>query len=201
MIHCFKLHNLCVILISVLFLLWQVCPAAANTFPDLRVQAKKGDVSAQFNLGWFYHEGVGTGVDNAEASRWFRKAAQQGSPEAAYYLGNLYAYGQGVKTNEAEAQKWYLMAANEGNAAAQEMLSSMYANGWGSKKNDIEAYFWCLVAAKKTPDTTATQACDADKTSLKPEQIDAALKRVLEWRPCQLPTPHGNAQHRKYFSR
>ena len=46
--------------------------------------AAQDDADAQFNLGVMYAEGHGVSLDDAEAVRWFRRAAEQGDPEARY---------------------------------------------------------------------------------------------------------------------
>jgi hypothetical protein len=45
--------------------------------------------------------------DNAEAVRWYRKAADQGYANAQYALGFTYHKGQGVPQDDAEAVRWY----------------------------------------------------------------------------------------------
>jgi len=93
--------------------------------------ANKGDAAAQFNLGVMYDEGDGVPEDDAEAVKWYRKAADQGLAEAQSNLGLMYANGKGVPEDDAEAVKWYREAADQGLAGAQTNLGLMYANGRG----------------------------------------------------------------------
>ncbi len=44
--------------------------------------AEQGDSVAQYNLGIFYSEGLGTTVNSYEATRWFRMASQSGLVQA-----------------------------------------------------------------------------------------------------------------------
>jgi len=44
--------------------------------------AKQGDSVAQYNVGVFYSEGLGTQVNSYEANRWFRVASQSGLVQA-----------------------------------------------------------------------------------------------------------------------
>jgi len=46
---------------------------------------------AQFNLGVMYEFGEGVPKNNAEAIKWFRKAAEQGDGDAKKRLENLQA--------------------------------------------------------------------------------------------------------------
>jgi TPR repeat protein len=48
--------------------------------------AYQGDAEAQFDLGWRYAYGYGVKQDDAEAVKWYRKAAEQGHAEAANNL-------------------------------------------------------------------------------------------------------------------
>lgn len=52
---------------------------ALNLWTEL---ANKGDSVAQYNLGIFYSEGLGTKPNSYEANRWFRVASQSGLVEA-----------------------------------------------------------------------------------------------------------------------
>ena len=65
--------------------------------------------------------------DEAEAVKWYRKAAEQNDAEAQYNLGVCYANGQGVAKDEVEAVKWYRKAAEQNYAAAQYNLGVCYA--------------------------------------------------------------------------
>ena len=69
---------------------------------------------AQTNLGLMYDLGEGVAQDDAEAVKWYRKAAEQDSAEAQNNLGTMYVQGQGVAQDEVEAVKWYRKAAEQG---------------------------------------------------------------------------------------
>jgi tetratricopeptide (TPR) repeat protein len=67
-----------------------------------------------FAMGFAYRIGGG-GVekDEAEALRWYRKAAEQGHARAQWDLGYIYEHGDlGVARDEAEARLWYRKAEN-----------------------------------------------------------------------------------------
>ena len=106
---------------------------------DIMKRAKSGDANAQLLLGVSYAEGHGVPKDDAEAVKWFRKAADQGFAEAQHILGMMYAKGRGVPEDDAEAVKWYRKAADQGHARAQYMLGNMYANGEGVPQDDVMA--------------------------------------------------------------
>jgi len=85
------------------------------------VPAEQSDANAQLKLGL-------AAQDDAEAVRWFRKAADQGLALAQDNLGGMYANGRGVRQDDAEAVQWHQRAANQGIALAQNNLGYMYAN-------------------------------------------------------------------------
>jgi TPR repeat protein len=59
--------------------------------------------------------------DDAEAYKWFRKAAEQGHVDAQHALGWIYAWPSrsGVPMDDVEALKWFGKAAEQGHVRAQ----------------------------------------------------------------------------------
>ena len=84
----------------------------------------KGHITAQYNLGVCYEDGIGTEQDYAQALRWYELAAKNGNPDAMYSLGVMYGDGKGTKNNEREAAKWLRKAADAGHEEAAELLKS-----------------------------------------------------------------------------
>ena len=87
--------------------------------------------------------------DDAEAVRWWRRAAEQGHATAQYNLGVMYANGRGVPQDDAEAVRWYRLAADQGEALAQSNLGVMYANGRGVPQDDVHAHMWINLGASR----------------------------------------------------
>mgnify|MGYP002336300326 CR=1 FL=1 len=56
--------------------------------------AQAGDEDAQFYLGALYSAGVGRSRSDAEAFRWFSRAADQGHAHAMLIVAGLYASGR-----------------------------------------------------------------------------------------------------------
>jgi TPR repeat protein len=71
--------------------------------------------------------------DNADAERWYRRAAEQGRAEAQNNLGLMYIIGRGVPKNDAEAMKWFSRAAAQGYTPAQNNLAELRRQGRGGK--------------------------------------------------------------------
>lgn len=87
--------------------------------------ARQGDNSAQYNIGWMYHNGYGLRIDDETALFWWLKAAATGSADAHFALGDLYANGQGVEKNMAIALGWYISAALKEHVPARETLMTL----------------------------------------------------------------------------
>jgi TPR repeat protein len=73
-----------------------------------------------------YANGRSVPKDDAEAARWYRKAAEQGLADAQYNLGIAYRLGRGVPKDDAEAFRWFRQSAEQGTALAQAILGAMY---------------------------------------------------------------------------
>ena len=109
--------------------------------------AEQGNAAAQFALGSMYIDGHGVPQNDAQAVKWFRKAADQGHSRAQLALGAMYTEGRGVPQSHAEAAKWFRKAADQGDAQAQFDLGNSYLKGRGVPQNDAEAVKWYRKAA------------------------------------------------------
>jgi TPR repeat protein len=118
-----------------------------------------------------YAKGEGVPEDDAEAVKWYRKAAEQGNAQAQSNLGLMYDNGEGVPEEDAEAVKWIRKAAEQGDPRAQFHLGLMYAKGKGVPEDDVAAYAWYSVAAA-SGDDHGRLLRDISKPELTPSQID-----------------------------
>jgi len=90
-------------------------PAVAQTIKDgaarIRPLAEQGEARWQYFLGTCYQTGIG-GVsrDDAEALKWFRKAAEQGYGKAFGDMAYMYAGGFGVPKNYVLAEMYVELA-------------------------------------------------------------------------------------------
>jgi TPR repeat protein len=91
---------------------------AAPDFDETMAEANQGDAIAQYNLGLMYSSGEGVPENDAQAVRWYRKAADQGDAMAQTNLGLMYAKGEGVPENRIRAYVWWSMAKTQGNEKA-----------------------------------------------------------------------------------
>ena len=91
-----------------------VCTVAAEDLQTLLKKAEAGDVEEQYNLGNMYANGEGVSEDDAEAFKWYRKAAEQELAKAQFNLGWMYNNGRGVPQDYVAAYAWYIVAAASG---------------------------------------------------------------------------------------
>ena len=77
--------------------------------------AKRGNASAQYNLGQFYQQGIhGVAQSSKRAFEYFTLAAKQGYADAQFNLGVLYYIGEGIEQSNSKAREWVTKAAAQG---------------------------------------------------------------------------------------
>src|SRR6266516_4846113 len=189
-------------LFTVLFLLSAAVfrlPAQQNeadrkVLAEIRAGADKGDAKAQYELGRAFFSGtLGVSKDEAEAVKWFRKAAEQNVADAQYNLGVCYANGQGVTEDDAEAVKWFRKAAEQNLADAQYNLGVCYDSGEGVAKDQVEAYKWWLLAAGQGNDD-AKHNMTIVENKMTREQIAEGQRLARDFKPRKVPSEGSDAR-------
>jgi len=82
---------------------------------------------------WFY--GRGRDRDEAQAARWYERAAQGGDAQAENQFGYCYQLGMGVPVDMARAVHWYQLAAATGLPAAKVNLGVAFLRGFGVRSD------------------------------------------------------------------
>jgi len=97
----------------------------------------------QYCLGLSHAFALNHPKNQAEATKWFRKAADQNHPAAQAILGYMYERGYGVKADPAEAVKWYRKAADQNHDDGLFHLGRAYENGIGVPRdlNQARTYY------------------------------------------------------------
>ena len=110
--------------------------------------AKRGNATAQFNLGNYYTQGThGLTQSDKQAIKYWTSAANQGHPEAQFNLGVVYYNGTGVVKSYSKARKWWTKAAAQGHEDAIKYLKIMdeerksMGNGYVGSK--VQKWFRC----------------------------------------------------------
>jgi TPR repeat protein len=97
----------------------------AESFRLMRRSAEKGHTQAQYYLGTYYYQGVGTQVDHQSAAAWFRRAAENGFADAQLAYGLLLLSGDGVALDRSQAIEWLGKASRQNNGRAKEELKGL----------------------------------------------------------------------------
>ena len=124
-------------------------PYPSDPLLEWKPLAEQGDVTAQYNLGVIYENGVGTQQNYKTAVNWYTKAAEQDLQNAQYNLGYMYAHGKGVLENDKIALEWWKKAAERGDAEFQNRLAQIYKSGEDVEKSHKAYVKWNTLAAKK----------------------------------------------------
>ena len=146
---------------------------ASDFLAEIKRNAEAEDAAAQFIFGQALRLGRGVKQDDAEAAKWYGRAAKQGLATAQYNLGLMYHMGKGVSRDDAEAVKWFRCAAEQGHANAQGNLGAMYHNGTGVAQNYREAYIWHSIAAANGAESSVKYR-DDDAKLLSAEDLASA---------------------------
>ena len=121
----------------------------AKAFDCYEKAATAGHSGAQYNLGVFYMEGLGTEKDFAKAVEWFEKAASQGEKDAQYNLAVMYQEGVGVEKDPEKANYWAEKFKEEApkpvqaapKSASKSSLLEMQSDGEGTEVADVQPVF------------------------------------------------------------
>src|SRR6266540_3593113 len=126
----------------------KINPDEKITFEQYIISARRGNIIAQYNLGYCYQYGKGVSKDEKKAFEWYLKSAEAGNNAVQNNLGHCYKYGIGTNKDEKKAFEWYLKSAEAGNNDAQYNLGCCYYCGTGVNKNEKKAFEWYLESAK-----------------------------------------------------
>ena len=95
---------------------------------SLIAAAGRGDLYAMHQLGARYATGEGgCPKDEAEAVRWYTKAADLGHDESQYDLGFMVLLGEGTEKDVEKALWWLEQAAQNGYVYAARLLYDLYS--------------------------------------------------------------------------
>ena len=144
--------------------------------------AESGYEWSQLRIGLMFEHGDEGAVQNdAEAVKWYRRAAEQGNDLAQVNLAVMIAQGRGVPKNDAEAVKWYQRAAQQGEEIGQYNLAMMLVKGRGVPQSNEKAYFWLLLAGAKLEDARKTR--DLLQKLLSQSQVTKLQAQATAWKP------------------
>ena len=119
----------------------------AKDLGRLRDRAFDGDPAAQFKLGYMFEHGIDMKQDNAEAFKWYSRAAENGNPCAQYYGAIMILNGVITDKDTCLAMKWLRRSAVCGNVNAQYLFGMRVFEGKGIAQNETAGLKWLRAAA------------------------------------------------------
>lgn len=111
-------------------------------------EAFGGDPRKLIALAGFYHMGIGTEKNEAEAARIHSIGADKGDAECQFLFGFEIMLGVGVKKDSAAGLAWVRRAADQKLPEAEYLLHQTYADGAEVATDKSEARKWLLRAAE-----------------------------------------------------
>ena len=143
--------------------------------------AEKGDVEAQFVLGYMYETGHVAPKNSTEAAKWYRKAADNSDATAQISLGKLYELGDGVPQDYTEAGRLYARAAVTGSTRGHYRLANLYRFGRGVPKDLVRAHMHFNLAATGFIVLPAKENRDDIEKLMTTAQLSEARRLAREW--------------------
>ena len=135
------------------FLGLQYCHGRLGLQKDMRKAFEKADeaaelgsISALFDIGVSYTQGIGVEADIEKGVKFFEKGAMQGCAECRYTLG-IY---EGKKRNYGRAVRHWMISANMGHENSLENIKKLFMNGAVTKEQYTEALRGYQVAVEET---------------------------------------------------
>jgi hypothetical protein len=127
-----------------------------SVIDQIKQRAAEGDARAQNDLGVLHQLGRAVTQDDAEAVRWYRRAAVRNSVLAQNNLAWMSEQGRGLERDYSAALFWYKLSAQSGNVAAQHSLAFLYERGLGLPPNPTLAAEWYERALRQGDESART---------------------------------------------
>jgi TPR repeat protein len=113
--------------------------AADHNISKLLVDAERGSIRDEVELGAAYLTGRGVPQDEKRAAYWYEKAANSGEPGAQKQIGEFFQAGIGVSRDPARAVRWYQRAVAGGLVSAKVNLGIAFLTGDGVSRDSAQA--------------------------------------------------------------
>jgi len=118
-------------------------------FNNLIKKAEKGDIEAQYQVGYMFANGKGVPQNGKESAKWFHKAAIKGHSKAQYNIGLLYYKDSHSKRNAEKAIEWFTKASEQGYTDSTFMLGLIYMGGKSGIKDTEKGFNYLYKSAVK----------------------------------------------------
>lgn len=129
-----------------------------KAIPILRKAAELGSGEAQYNLGYFLQNGVGTEKNIAESIQWYKKSSDNNFNDGHYALMMAYGNGDGVEQNLELAYSYAMKCANNNDPTCTWNIVNCYMTGNGVAKDTVKFKEWIIRLAKLENPENLTQS-------------------------------------------
>jgi len=119
-----------------------------KAIPLLEQLAILGNAEAQYNLGYYYQEGIGTEKNQEKAIEWYLKSAEQEFNDALYQMMMAYGNGDGVEQDFKKAFSYALKCAENNDGTCMWNVANCYHQGMGVEKNIHKMLEWLIRLGK-----------------------------------------------------
>lgn len=127
--------------------MWEI-GNVVDAMTELTSIAEKGYAPSQVWLATIMDQAQ----QDADAVKWFQKAADQGDPAGEYGLGLMFGKGEGTKQDNAKALEYVTRAAEKDYSDAVFALAAVYTKGgFGVEPNAEKGEFWTARAKALAP--------------------------------------------------
>jgi uncharacterized membrane protein YhaH (DUF805 family) len=139
-----------VVVVPALGGLWWMLPGADWPARKSWLLAKTGSAAECHSMGLRCRKGVdGFRADDAEAAKWFERAAKQSHVQAQYDLAVLHFYGLGVPEDHEQARRWLESAVQQDYVPAMTLLGLLHEQAEPRSATSFE--LWQKAAAAGDP--------------------------------------------------
>ena len=121
-----------------------------QTIADTERRARAGDGAAQWQLAWYYREGVRNVLPKniKRAVEWFAQAANNGVEEARKNLAEMYEFGEEVPQDHEKAKN-VILEGPRGDPEGAAFIAQRYSLGPSPAPNDLrKAIEWYRLASE-----------------------------------------------------
>lgn len=142
----------------------QTLEEATDSIKNILAEAKKGDATAQNEVGGWYYRGRHVKQNYEEALQWWSRSAKQGNVQAIGNMGLCYRTGHGIAQDSLKATQLIQQSIKKGNSAllkqnvemaekgnvfSNMLVAACYTDGVGVAKDKSKAVPYLTAAAKK----------------------------------------------------
>ena len=124
-----------------------------RAFAIFQSLAKRGDVGAQLNVGYFFDQGIGVSSNPVKALYWYRRGYRKGDPSCANNIATIYRDRGDLK----RAVAWFLKAIRLGDDSGALELAKIYLDQ-NQYRNRVVGYLTRVSRSENVTESAKNEA-------------------------------------------